>query len=117
MLARPQLMSLALLLLLAAAEQFNAAGYQPQSLLSLVAGSGGPRGTACSRTSECAIEEYCALDSRQPHGSCYTCRWGPFICDAVDYDCCSAEFLHNCPSDPHGCPHAPQTAGGTSHRR
>jgi hypothetical protein len=105
MLARPQLMSLALLLLLAAAEQFNAAGYQPQSLLSLVAGSGGPRGTACSRTSECAIEEYCALDSRQPHGSCYTCRWGPFICDTVDYDCCSPEFLHNCPSNPHGCPH------------
>jgi hypothetical protein len=36
--------------------------------------------------------------------TCYRCNYiTPTLCDAFDNDCCSSEFLSQCPGDPHGC--------------
>ena len=70
---------------------------------------GPPRSSAqslCSVHSECSPEHYCDAD-----GFCYSCsRVSPASCPAIDRDCCSTQFLAQCPSDPHGCafPPAPQ---------
>ena len=49
----------------------------------------------CAKTPDCPVKQYC--DYLQ---SCYPCSYLTEKCDAVDGDCCSASFIHNCPSNP-----------------
>jgi hypothetical protein len=51
--------------------------------------------TACSHTPDCPTGEYCDYSH-----SCYHCSYLTKKCDALGGDCCSATFLHNCPSNP-----------------
>ena len=50
---------------------------------------------ACSYTADCPVHQYCDYGH-----SCYHCSYLSEKCDAVDGDCCSAMFRHNCPTDP-----------------
>ena len=59
---------------------------------------------ACSTDADCPAGQYC--DSR--HNCDYYCsvEITPTRCNAAGGDCCSAAFLHNCPSNPAHCPAA-----------
>jgi hypothetical protein len=52
----------------------------------------------CDSHSDCDVGAYC--DSSN---SCYRCSYVQHRCDALDNNCCSAAFLHQCPSDPARC--------------
>ena len=52
-------------------------------------------GEHCAKTPDCPVKQYC--DYLQ---TCYDCSYLTEKCDAIDGDCCSASFLHNCPSNP-----------------
>ena len=54
-------------------------------------------GARCSQTPDCPVGEYCDFSHR-----CYRCSYLTDKCDALGGDCCSAVFLHNCPSNPFG---------------
>ncbi len=65
---------------------------------SLVCGPPDPApGARCSETPDCPVGEYCDFSHR-----CYHCSYLGEKCDALDGDCCSTAFLHNCPSNPLG---------------
>ena len=62
----------------------------------------------CRATSDCPLEQYCDSGS-----DCYDCSYiTPGSCDAIARDCCSAEFLANCPENPHGCTNVTREAAG-----
>ena len=57
--------------------------------------------TCSSAPTDCPSGQYCGSS-----GSCYSCdnlSSAKAKCDALGGDCCSAAFLHNCPSNPKGC--------------
>jgi FKBP-type peptidyl-prolyl cis-trans isomerase FkpA len=65
----------------------------------------------CGANSDCAAGEYC--DDTQTCTACDTLETDPSLgtfkpCDVWAGDCCSADFLEQCPSNPVGC----QDAGG-----
>lgn len=60
----------------------------------------GPTPVQCSAITDCQAGSYC--DSEP---ACYDCGFiSPGQCDAIDGNCCSADFLHNCPNNPYNCP-------------
>ena len=56
-------------------------------------------GATCHAHTDCPCNQYC--DSTH---SCYRCGYiSATTCDATDHDCCSTDFLYNCPSNPRQC--------------
>ena len=54
---------------------------------------------SCAGHTECPLGEHC-----DGSGRCRSCSAiTPSRCDAVDAECCSAEFRAQCPSNPGGC--------------
>jgi hypothetical protein len=64
-------------------------------------GDGGdPTPDTCGSVSDCKPGNYCDTSF-----TCYDCGFiGPAACDTIDNNCCSPEFLKNCPGNPFQCP-------------
>ena len=53
----------------------------------------------CSLHSDCQIGYYCG-----DINVCYTCSYiSPDDCDALNENCCTKNFLHQCPMNPYEC--------------
>tara|TARA_B100001123_G_C15267181_1_gene1008894 strand:- start:658 stop:1137 length:480 start_codon:yes stop_codon:yes gene_type:complete len=53
----------------------------------------------CNQQSDCYIDSYCNSMSE-----CYECEHiTPSLCDTLNTDCCSKEFLHQCVDNPYKC--------------
>ena len=62
-------------------------------------GGGGGGDHQCDDHSDCPVGNYCDASN-----NCFDCGYiSEHTCDALDGDCCSAIFLHNCPADPRHC--------------
>jgi hypothetical protein len=73
----------------------NNSFFNNQASKSLAAYNASRAGGHCAKTPDCPVKQYC--DYLQ---TCYDCSYLTEKCDAIDGDCCSASFLHNCPSNP-----------------
>eukprot|EP01047_Picozoa_sp_COSAG01_P049566 COSAG01_NODE_4926_length_4616_cov_2.694930_1_plen_1405_part_00 len=64
--------------------------------------------STCSSHADCESGEYCDI-----HSNCYECSYVTFnLCDAIDDNCCSAEFIAQCPGDPADCSPEPEPEPG-----
>ena len=53
----------------------------------------------CTQQSDCRLQSYCSINN-----ICYGCSYiEPTYCDALYSDCCSTQFIHQCPSNPYQC--------------
>ena len=54
----------------------------------------------CNQLSDCPIKTYCGYSNL-----CYDCSYiEPGLCDVLDNNCCSPEFIKQCPTNPYQCP-------------
>ena len=53
----------------------------------------------CSKQSDCYIDSYCDTTTE-----CNDCDYiKPGRCDVLNSNCCSKDFLHQCPHNPYKC--------------